>query len=233
MALMKLTAFNGGMKGKVQGTIFQFCPYGQVVKGGMVDAIRDGARLTRADAGRVIPIRRYLTEISTGWKSLTGAQRTAWDAGASNFPFTNKWGDTYTASGFLVYMKLNLNLMKAGQAKVSNIPSPGTIENAAPFEVTYDALAGNLILSDWTPITGYTCILYATANMSIGQKPKPGMFKSIYVLDNTDTAPFNINSFYVDVFGQYAVGANLWFRLDIVNNITGQVGLSYTWNLVV
>ena len=32
MALMKLTAFNGGMKGKIAGTVFQGGTMGQVVK---------------------------------------------------------------------------------------------------------------------------------------------------------------------------------------------------------
>jgi hypothetical protein len=232
MALMKLTAFNGGIRGKVQGTVFQYCPYGQVVKGGLLDAISAGAKLTKADAGRVMPVKAYLTELSSAWRSLTDVQRTTWTTQAPNYPFTNKWGDTYTPSGFLLYMKMNLNLMKVGLPEVHTAPAPEPVINGSPFTVVYSADAGTFNLTGFTITSGYTQYIQATTTISKGKKPVLSSWKSIYVLQPGDTDPFNLTSYYNDVFGQIPVHGNVWFRIWSVNNITGMPGAPYLFQLV-
>lgn len=231
MALMKLTAFNGGIRGKVQGTVFQYCPYGQVVKGGLLDPISAGAKLTKADAGRVMPVKAYLTTLSSAWRALSDADRATWTTQAPNYPFLNRWGDPYTPSGFLLYMKMNLNLMKVGIAEVHTAPAPEVLQNASSFTVVYDALAQTFNLTGVTHTAGYTQYIQATASISPGKKPPLSAFKTIYVLINTDPDPFNLTSYYTDVFGQIPAGANIWFKMLSVNNITGMPGAPYLFQL--
>lgn len=227
MALMKLTAFNGGIRGKINGTVFQYCPYGQVVKGGLTDVISAGAKLTKADAGRLMPMPRYLTTLSSAWKSLTDAQRLTWSAAASSFPFTNRWGDSYTPSGFLLYMRTNLNLLKISFPEVHTAPAPDVIVPAGPGVIVLDAMSGNFNLNSYTSSATHITLIWATGQISPGAVPKPSQFKFIYQCTNAEVFPFNLYSFYVDALGPYPTHGNVWFKLTNVNVNTGQSGNPY------
>jgi hypothetical protein len=232
MALMKLTAFNAGIKGKIQGTVFQYCPYGQVVKGGLLDAISAGAKLTKADAGRVMPVKAYLTKLSSAWRSLTSGDQLTWATQAPNYPFTNKWGDTFTPSGFLLYMKMNLNLNKVGLPEVHTAPAPEPLVNASSFTVIWDGTGPAYSLVGLAQTAGYTQYIQATASLSPGKKPPISAFKSIYVVQVGDPDPFNLTSYYTDVFGQLPLSGNIWFKVWSVNNITGMPGAPYLFQLI-
>lgn len=227
MALMKLTAFNGGIKGKVNGTIFQITPQGQVVKGGLIDAISAGARLTKADAGRLMPVKRYLTQLSSAWRALTDADRASWSTAAPSFPFLNRWNEPYTPSGFLLYMRVNLNLLKIAFPTVHTAPAPDTIVPAGPGVISFDAMAGNFNLNSYTSSPTHITLIWATAQISPGAIPKPSQFKFIYQCTNAESFPFNLNSYYNDIFGVTPTSGNVWFKLTNVNVNTGQSGTPY------
>ena len=230
MAVMKLTAFNGGMKGKIAGTIFQGSIAGQVVKTGIIDGLALGAKLTKADAQEVIPNRKNWTKAATSWRDLTDAQRLTWTTGAVNYPFTNKFGDPYTPSGFQVYQSINSTLLNAGLTMLDNIPAPGGILNAPPISVTTNSTHNQLILGTFTQTTGYTYTLYATTNISPGSKPKASAFKALYILANPETLPLDFTSAYEDVFGSMPQSANLWFKMEIINDLNAQKGQKSLFN---
>lgn len=234
MAIMKLTAFNAGLKGKVAGTIFQSNPAGQVVKkdNGLIDAIASGAKLTKADAGRVMNPQRNTTIISTNWKDMSSVERGSWISGAASFPFKNKWGDTYTASGFQVYMSLNIALLNAGGALLNVCPVPGIILPGDPFTVTYNNSAFTLELDLPAISVGYWMKLYATRSIGVGIMPKQSMYKCIKVFDNTLTPPENITSDYTDQFGYIVPNGRIWFQLIACNKLTGQQGLPYIFDVL-
>lgn len=232
MAIMKLTAFNGGMKGKVQGTIFQGSIAGQVVKGGLIDAVKAGSKLTKADAGRIIRPKANLTDLASSWKNLTDTQRTGWNSNAVNYPAQNKFGETYTPSGYQVYMSLNMALLNAGLSKLSDVPTPGVVIPAPSFTAAYSSIGHTLEIDNLTIPTGYTCTLYAARSLSKGRKPQDNFFTALYVFQIGDTFPFNISSYWSDNYGVIPNQGNIWFRLDIVNDNTGQKGMSYYFQLI-
>ncbi len=222
MAIMKLTAFNAGLRGKISGTIFQSSPFGQVAKSKGVS--NGGLKLTKADAGRVIPIKKNITNLATAWRSLSSADRATWVTGAVNFPAKNKFGDSYTPSGFQVYMSLNMNLLNVG---LTACPSPGVVGNAPAFTVTSSGSYFMINIPTFSTLSGYTFTLYCTRSISLGAVSQKSMYKALYVFQSGDTFPFNLGSFFTDIFGTKPGTGNFWFKLTSVNNATGQVGLPY------
>lgn len=227
MAIMKLTAFNGGMKGKVAGTIFQGSKAGQVVKTGIIDAISEGAKLSKADAARVIRNKANLATLASSWRSLSSTDRDSWNTGAVNFPFTNKFGDSYTGSGFQVYMSLNSYLLNSGRPAVDTCPTPGTIQNTNPFTVTSNTALDELLINGLTQVTGYTNTIYATRTLSTGRKPRQSDYKAVKVLAAGETFPYDFFASYTDLFGVIVPGGNLWVMITSINNNTGQPGVPY------
>lgn len=232
MAVMKLTAFNGGMKGKIAGTIFQGGVAGQVVKT-KHDWVRrpDGASLVRGGDALVIPWRENWTEVSTEWKNLTAAQQLQWRTSAPSFPFTNKFGDPYTASGYQVFMSINCSLMNSGESMITVCPAPGTVTNSPAFTVIWTAGPHSITISTFTQVAGFNYVLYATANISPGKKPQTSMFKAIMILENPETFPTDITNDYAEVFGTPPNSSNIWFKMVCVNALTGQKGITSVFNL--
>jgi hypothetical protein len=231
MAVMKLTAFNGGMKGMVAGTIFQGGVTGQVVKnsgsmnkGGLIDAIAAGSKLTKADAGRGLDAVKFTTATATKWRKLTYAQRLTWNTGASNFPFKNKFGDVYTPSGYQVFMSINLNLAFIGLDPLLNCPGPGGLVNADNFTVAYSTSAFTFSITFTAAPMDYTMLLGASKALSAGKSLKNVTFADIYTFDGSETSPFDFTGWYTNFFGSIPTGATIWFRLRTQNQLNGQYG---------
>lgn len=223
---MKLTAFNGGMKGKIAGTVFQGGRYGQVCKGlPLIDAIAAGAKLTKADAIQVIPWKKSFNDAGREWRTLAAAAKLTWETGAINFPATNKFGDTYTPSGFQVFMTVNTGRLNAGLTIIPTCPAVGAPPAVPTITVVWDAGNHAYSLSAFTQTANCTYTLYATSNISPGAKPKFGDWKALYILANPETFPLNFTSAYEDVFGSAPDSGNIWFRVQVINNVNAVKGV--------
>lgn len=241
MATMKLTAFNGGMKGKIAGTIFQGGKMGQVVKnapilniskGGLIDASAAGSKLTKADAGRGLQVRKYVTRIATKWRTLSVADRLTWNTGAISFPFKNKFGETYTPSGFQVFMSINIKLLKIGMDILNVIPANGGLHDSDDFTTAYSTTGGDLSINFTPPPTGYILVLSATRQLSPGVIVHPSEFADIYQFDGSESTGFVFTDWYVNYFGSLPTHGCIWFRLTTYNNINAQIGNQSLYRLV-
>jgi hypothetical protein len=229
MAIMKLTAFNGGLKGSIAGTIFQGGKYGQVARTKVRDAISEGAKLMKADAGLVIPWKRNFTTISTTWRTLAPHERTSWSTAAPSFPFTNKFGEVYTPSGFQLFMSLNMSLLNSGEMAITTAPLPGVVVAGPSFEVIISPMDGTINLTSFSLTAGQKYRIDATHAISPGALVKGSYFKAIGFMVDSDTPPFSITSMYYDVFGVIPSAGAVWFRLTPINVITGQQGTPSTY----
>ena len=63
-----------------------------------------------------VAVRNRLAGISTDWRGLTAAQRTAWNAAVSDYAKTDIFGDIRNPSGFNLHQKLNNNLVNIAKA---------------------------------------------------------------------------------------------------------------------
>lgn len=228
MALVKYGAIITDMKGKIGGTIFQGGPFGPVAKNGFYwGAIDDGAKLSHADAGKGLQRRVNLSRLATDWKNLTQADRDSWNTAAPNFPITNKYGVPVTASGFLVYMMLNLNLKNSDQAEIHTAPAPGVVQDCNAFTVSWLPGPGTLSIVGLTQVVGFTNTIYATRTMREGSTPKQSDFKAIKVLAAGEVFPYDFTASYEDLYGSVITGGRIHVYITSTNNNTGQQGLRY------
>lgn len=129
MALIKLTAIVDNISGKLNGTVFA------KNKGGHY--MRSKSMPSNPKTSFQTAVRARFGAIAQLWGALTQAQRNAWNAMASEFPYKNRLGDTKILSGFALHQKLNTNLAVIGKSAISNPPEP--VSPAGIVSLTLDA----------------------------------------------------------------------------------------------
>lgn len=152
MANLKYGVIVTKIVGKIGGQIFQQGKNGNVIK-------NYGAPGIKLETWKVPPEPKPPTKptkrlAAQSWKGLTDDQRSAWNAAASSFPATNKVGDTYTPSGFQLYMSCNINLLLAGQDMLSTPPAASSFPSSADYILT----------ADTTPLIGISQDVVFAAN---------------------------------------------------------------------
>lgn len=68
-------------------------------------------------------VRSSLATLSSNWRGLTEAQRTAWGILGTGITRTDSLGQTYTLTGLQAYCSVNRNLTTYGSAFVSDAPA--------------------------------------------------------------------------------------------------------------
>jgi len=235
MARVKYGAIVTDIKGKIGGTVFQGSKTGGVMKNNTAAAksAGNGGSTTKADAGRVTLPKRNMTEIASTWKTLSAADRASWNLAAPNFPFIDKYGNAYTASGYQVYMSVNNNLAVTGQSMLSTAPPAPTLANMMPFGLSWLTLGTfTMALSSDVP-AGYVCQLYATVGMSAGKAPRPGDYRLIQTTTAFGSITPSILSLWTAQFGTPVSGATVWVQGKLTEIATGRNGETYNAKVVI
>lgn len=115
MAVIKLGALISGIRGTVGGVTYSANRSGPYAKSWS----RPPIALSPLQAERV----SNLAGFAAGWQALSAANQATWDAYAPTRPLTNSLGETYNASGFNWYCRINTHLEDAGLAWRSTAPT--------------------------------------------------------------------------------------------------------------
>lgn len=173
--------------------------------------------------------RQQLGALSSQYRGLTQSQRLSWINGAPNFPFTDIFGDVRYLSGQTLYVKLNTNLINAGQAAITTAPLPVGVPELAITGVAAAVTAGELTtlelgVSETTVPAGFAMAVYATP-------PTPASIqfvKNRYRFIGTATATLgsaDILAAYIARFGAGAeLGEQIHVRVALISTSTGQQG---------
>ena len=112
------TGLGGQLSGSVGGVTASHNRYGQYLRNRTVPV--------NPNSERQQAVRQCFSECSIAWKSLTNAQRNAWNAYAAETPVLNKLGESVTLSGQAMFVRTNTWLSAAGFATETTAPpSPG------------------------------------------------------------------------------------------------------------
>jgi hypothetical protein len=192
-----------------------------------IDGVRDSAKLTKADAGRVINTLPITAGLAGAWRDLTNEQRDSWRTGAVNYPAYNKFGAAYTPSGYQVFMTLNFQIYIASGAYVSTCPVPETVPDMIDVAIAQPNLT-TLTLSWSIGIASlYMIKIEATQPMAKGNQPKNSYFKAIKLLPDSATSPYALFNDYANVYGSFPANAMIYFRFTYISATTGQKGVPY------
>ncbi len=172
-------------------------------------------------------VRALLTELSQGWRDLTSAQRSAWNASVSDFAKTDIFGDIKSPTGFNLYVRLNANIETVEQTQITNPPLVAAVDfvelTAAVLNIT--GSVGTIAFTPTIP-GGMTSILRASPSLSQGISFVKSELRIIDLVPDGTATGMAIWTEYVAKFGTPTEGAKVFFQLETVNEITGQKSVS-------
>ena len=169
-------------------------------------------------------VRAVFTALSQAWRSLTEANRLAWDSAVSSFTSTDIFGDIKTPTGKNLYQKLNTNLSTVGVAAISTPPLPSGAGSVDSLSAIYDVSAQSVIVTFTpTPVPADTAlVLECTGGMSPGRNFMKNDFRVLEIFDAAATSPQTVSSAYLARFGAIVLGQKYGVRLSSVNKLTGE-----------
>lgn len=227
MAKVKLSALVSEMRGKLNGSVFSRNRGGAYLRTKVTPA--------NPQTSAQVAARALLATYAQGWRSLTAAQRTAWNAAVSNFKTTDVFGDLKEPTGLQLYIRLNANIVNAGGSAITTPPVPVGVTalttlslsaavTGTAFDVTFAA----------TPVpTGHTLIVEATPQVSPGISNANSLFRVIGSVAAAGTSPADLSTEYTAKFGSLVAGQKIFIRAKVISTATGEVSQSLVASAIV
>ena len=219
MAKVKLSALVSGISGKLNGSVFA------KNRGGLY--LRTKVTPVNPQTAAQVAARNLLTSFSQGWKSLTIAQRTAWNNAVENFQTTDIFGDLKKPTGLQLYIRLNANISNGNGTPITSPPLP----SGAPA-LTDLSLSAAVTLDTFdvtfapTPVPADTALyLEATTGLSAGVNNANSLFRTIDAVAAAATSPEDAFAAYTAKFGALVEGQKIFIRAKFINLLTGEVSL--------
>lgn len=158
--------------------------------------------------------------LSSGWKTLSQAERDTWLIAAKLKTYHNSVSASYKLSGYGLYMKVNQNVFTAGNAPITIYPEPVELyfqdipfyQSGPDMQFSYVAMAAS-----WH--------LYAelTQPLSQGISNFKKYCRQLYSFHSSSSGLKSINFKYNHRFGILpATGERVGFRYWFFNAVTGQ-----------
>jgi len=158
MALLKLGTGIDSLSGKIGGQSISITRNGISIK---------NIAQPRRQATNKQSIQRFSTaSITNKWQKLTPGQRSAWNATASNYTYTDKFGNVATRNGFQVFCFLNQNRNILGLSKLLTAPVYTPIIKPTVTLATSTEREYNIEISEAQ--AGYEYVIYGQIHYSLG-----------------------------------------------------------------
>jgi len=172
-----------------------------------------------------VTVRARLGSLSQAWRGLSAVQRSAWNAAVGDYSKTDIFGDIRNPSGFNLFVRLNANLVNAGESQINTPPSPVAVPVLSSFTLAAaegtPALEATVAPAD---IAANTKILaFATAPQSPGKSYVKAEYRQISVVDTYALGSIDLLSAYQAKFGSVSPAGNkIFVKLVHVSTVTGQ-----------
>jgi hypothetical protein len=220
MAKVKYSALVSDMRNKLNGSVLS--------KNRAGNYIRNKTTPVNPQTPAQQANRQQLGSMSSSWNGLTESQRQSWRGASASFPYTDIFGDRKELDGKSLFIKLNLNLLNAGQAQIQSAPSSVGIPEIA-LSAADASVATDIILSFGfaTVPVGFSLLVYGTPPVNAGVQ----FVKNKYRLLGSATVAANdadITTLYNDKFGALSssdIGKGVNFKAVLVSNTSGQMGV--------
>lgn len=198
------------LKGKIAGQVFQGGNVGYVLRNkGYTSGISSPNRQSA---------NRNMIAQTTSWRTLTDVQRASWNSGASTWPFVDKFGNTYTGSGFQVYTAFNSNLLSLGLPAVLTIPSAESPNN--PGTVTAIMFDNGGIALEWEnagEAPDYI-LLFASPARSPGKNTNYVRYRKIAFENINGSVDFTTGSEYNSIWSPVVAGQTVVIKVTFANS---------------
>lgn len=174
MAEAQLTGLLRSLSGTLGNFVFR------VTKNGIV--VADRPTTTAAVTAEQEIARSIFTTTTKAWKTITNAQRNAWNNYANTYYPTDKDGIGAGPSGQAVFNKANWYRLASGQALVSAAPTTAPPASATALTNSIAADETTIVISvthPITPVTNYKLFVEITPPLaSPARNPIPGDYRA-------------------------------------------------------
>ena len=214
MALAKLSEMFSAVKVKIGGTVFQGYRGSTLIKNRGYQKGKFSAPFQQSKA--------IFSQAATTWKSLTPSEIAAWNAAAVNFPYTNKFGDSVTPSGYQLYVSLYINAYSINKSPLTTPPTPQVLLPILGDECEILGMQTEKV--KWTgPLTSeYIVKVFLSDYVTPSSNRPPKSFKQIYQGDSSRGEHDITGAMREAVFGSEFVNGCYWYKLTIVHNVSYQ-----------
>lgn len=220
MAKVKYSALVSDMRNKLNGSVLS--------KNRAGNYIRNKTTPVNPQTASQQANRQNLGSMSSAWSGLTESQRASWRSAVASFPYTDIFGDRKELDGKSLFVKLNMNLINAGAATITNAPASEAIPQLSISSFTASVTDGlELDVSPPAIPVGFKLLVYATPKVSGGVY----FVKNQYRLLGTFTVAAgvaDINNAYGNKFGipvSADIGKAINVKCVLVSTTTGQMGV--------
>lgn len=180
-------------------------------------------------------VRTRLVNVSQTWRGLTANQRNAWNSFTVNMPVKDKLGQTVQYSGQQAYMRLNTQLLAAGQAVIADPPLLAQLTNLTSLSLTTVQATPSLKIV-YAPAIPATQVLmvYVTPQVSAGISFVSNKFRFLVAMVAANVTPYEIVTLWTALTGQsLIVGQKIFVKVVPVYKTTGQRGTPLIASVIV
>lgn len=171
-------------------------------------------------------VRARLASISQTWRTLTEAQRNAWNASVANFERTNVFGDSVKPTGKNLFTAVNINLDNINSIPLTEPPLPVVVVapeiSALLMDIgTPDVQSFNVGVAN----ASQDMVIFGTAPLSPGKNFVKSEFRQIGVISQLAGGATDIKAIYEAKFGVPIAGQKVFIKVVPINNGTGGPGV--------
>lgn len=207
MASVQYGALITALKGNVGGSTFQ--------NGNIAKVLRNkGYRAGKSSTIRQTVVGRLISQ-TTRWRSLTDVERAAWASASGDWPFTDKYGNTYYGSGYQMFSAYNIALVSMGEAVVDTPVAAPTVEPVVPADPDFTANTEVVWNIDNTTTASQIVQCYASAPMSQGKSGGNVPYKYIGSFDSSSADQLVDTTVYPSLFGWAPVGSLVMMKMVV------------------
>lgn len=215
MAQLQLTALNGGMKGKIAGTIFQFNKTKQIMRTRRSKTGRDSAFWNKS--------RYRMATLTSTWKSISEEDRDVWKAYTSEYPAYDKFGNQVQLSGYQLYLKLNGPLVNRGFFPLTVPALPATFP-ATSF-IRFSPHSTVELYTEINPEmpANFEISLFVSPPYGQGRTSLPNQWLYCGVIEPAGTNSNNLLDIWITKYGSVVEFSKVWVKAVILSQLTGEV----------
>lgn len=227
-ARVKYGAIITELKGSVGGQTFQSC------RGGFI--LRSKPISPKVRTPLQSQIRTITARVAQSWRGLSAAQRATWDAVAPSYPYSDKFGDPGTLSGYELFMRANFYLTAGGHSTLSAGSLPDVLWDPSTLSMVSSVAHTQLDLV-WTGgnlSAGMRAILKLSPPLSAGRSYRKSDLISADFFTAGQSSPYDLWSKCIALFGQAPkVGEQFFAGLQVVSETTGNVSQLYNASTII
>lgn len=210
MATYNPSALIGALKGSIGSTNFQSSGPNSIIKNKSYKKGSTSLIKTAATS--------ELSRITMAWRGVSDSDKLEWDTNKLDWPFTDKFGNTYYGPAYQFYTAFNRNLRAIGQGTVS-VPSKSTTPAyIGPFIFSSSAYNLLKIVPTGTGDADTTIIVYASPSYSAGRNNNNATLKTLNAFGTNGILEFDCTDYYYNVYGSPIVGMKVIFKIAAFNN---------------